>query len=234
VEASRRVAAVLLDQAERVAREPGFGHEEPDVSREIPLADVRQSVERYVSQELALAGRDLLTPVLFSREGAVAPIDIGLPSLSAEQRAYLNGHYPDDLVSVLLDLTLAATSGSAVDRLGREQSRELVKVRLGEFLAARVDNSGGQSGDSYSDLSYAPPGYPFTVTTSTAKRRIHYSPAYFINKSLVFGGALSTVTGYLNPGRYTFGAYSTADGSNLWDGAEYDVPHVTSSAHIGF
>ena len=23
-------------------------------------------------------------------------------------------------------------------------------------------------------------------------------------------------------------------GCNLWDGAEYDVPHTTSSAHIGF
>lgn len=235
-DASRRISAALLTHAESVAREPGLDRErEPDVPREIPLADVQHSVERFASQAEALDRRGMPTPVLFSREGPVAPVDIGLPSLHRERRGYLDDDFPEPLVSILFEISLSRAYGAgAVELLDRGQSHELVERRLGEFIAARIDNSVSRSDGSGPGLAYATPGYPFTVTTSTPERRIHYSPAYFINTNLVFGGSLSTVTGHLNPGRYTFGAYSMVDGNNLWDGAEYDVPHTTSSAHIGF
>lgn len=234
--ASRRAAAALLEHAETAARDPNLARErEADVPRDVPLADVRHSVERFAIQAGALDRRGFPTPVLYGREGLLAPIDIGLPGPTSRRREHDGVDFPGPLVEVLFELTRQGENGvGAVELVHAYQARDLVESRLGEFLGARIDNSVGRSSGHGDGHAYAPPGYPFTVTTSTPGRRIHYSPAYFINTNLVFGGGLSTVTSYLNPGRYTFGAYSTLDGSNLWDGAEYDIPHTTSSAHIGF
>lgn len=234
--ASRRTAEALLEHAETRARDPIRARDsELEVPREVPLADVQHSLERFAVQAGALDRRDFPTPVLYASEGLLAPIDIGLPAPTSGRREYDGDDFPGPLVEILFDMTRQGANGvRSVELVHGDQARELVERRLGEFLGARIDNSLGGDDEYGQQQAYAPPGYPFTVTTSTPGRRVHYSPAYFINTNLVFGGGLSTVTGYLNPGRYTFGAYSTVDGSNLWDGAEYDVPHTTSSAHIGF
>lgn len=234
--ASRRTAAALLEHAETAARDPVHARErERDVPREVPLADVQQSVERFAWQAGALDRRGFPTPVLYGREGLVAPIDIGLPAPTSRRREYFGDDFPGPLVEILFDLTRQGENGvRTVELVHADQARGLVESRLGEFLGARIDNSVDRSSGYGDEHAYSPPGYPFTVTTSIPGRRIHYSPAYFINTNLVFGGGLSTVTSYLNPGRYTFGAYSMVDDDNLWDGAEYDIPHTTSSAHIAF
>lgn len=239
IDASRHLASALLEDAEIAVKDPRYARERrPQLARRTGFADVEHTVERYASQADALIRNHLPTPVLFSPEQPVGPIDIGLPPLPAEQREY-GAAYPAPLVGILLDAALSRHSPSgSVEVMSAGESQDLVIRGLSDFLAARIDNGAGpvHDGDAMDAASsYAPLGYPFTVSTAKTPRcRIHYSPAYFVNRNLVFGGALSTVTGVLMPGRYTFGAYSTVDGSSHWDGAEYDVPDITSSARIDF
>jgi hypothetical protein len=63
--------------------------------------------------------------------------------------------------------------------------------------------------------------------------RIHWSPAYFFEKEHVFGFGLSTpVEGWLQPGRYIFGAIGPGRDLDFEFEAEYDLPDAREASLV--
>jgi hypothetical protein len=66
-------------------------------------------------------------------------------------------------------------------------------------------------------------GLRFRVITKQHGLRVHYSPSYFFNPSHVFGSPTSPVDGWIQPGRYKFGA--VGPGFPLrFEPADFDIP----------
>jgi hypothetical protein len=102
-----------------------------------------------------------------------------------------------------------------------KQATEFFRGRLIRFLTARF--SARQS-----DISTSP-GLQFTVETLTSGLRVHYSPAYFFEPQHVLNSPTSPVTGWIQPGRYIFGAGPLGKEPDFDFTAEYDIPPHTSA-----
>lgn len=185
----------------------------------VSLADVEVSVERFVRQDSVLHERDVRVPALLDTHGQPIPIDIGLPR---QIDGLAETDVDPELVIILVRTAATSTDDRAqrIELVSTEQARESFTSRLIRFLGLRINDVEGSSEGS--------PGYVFKVYTNSHSLRIHYSPAYFINYNLAFGSPTTPVSGYLQPGRYTFGAYP----NDYWDGVEYDIPGPQHSAHM--
>jgi hypothetical protein len=77
----------------------------------------------------------------------------------------------------------------------------------------------------------AGPGLRFRVITRTHGLRVHWSPAYFFNPNNVFGSPTSPVDGWIQPGKYKFGAV----GPNFplrFDSATFNIPPLTQATLV--
>ncbi len=72
------------------------------------------------------------------------------------------------------------------------------------------------------------PGVRFKVITQNQGERVHYSPAYFLKTSTVFGAPTSPVIGWIQPGRYVFATVG-ANGRMRFDPGQFSVPPSVSA-----
>lgn len=103
-----------------------------------------------------------------------------------------------------------------------EETKGFLKNRLIKFLLSRF-----QAKDQEGSPPTSPPvnlGVPFQVITKYDGLRVHYSPAYFFNPSLVFGSPTSPVLGLIQPGRYLFGVAGRGLAEPWFSTAEVDIP----------
>jgi hypothetical protein len=104
------------------------------------------------------------------------------------------------------------------------QALEMFRVRLQAFLTTRF--SARQS--DISDL----PGLQIEVSTLSPGLRVHYSPAYFFDPTNVLNAPTTPVRGWIQPGRYIFGAAQSGRKAAFEYDAEYDIPPI-DYLHLG-
>jgi hypothetical protein len=197
---------------------------------QVDFAATEVAVERFVRQDRLLAEADAGVPVIMSRYTGVEvgrrdepepiPIDIGLPPFDltratswAESRRLYEGFF-DSLPEV-------AVYVSPEQARGFFRSRLVTLLSEAVLLPARTQPS----------TPPAPPGYLFKVFTKTAGLRVHYSNTLFLVRNQAFGAPTTPVSRYLQPGRYTFGAFGPGiPVSGFWDLAEYRVPSPPDNA----
>ena len=90
------------------------------------------------------------------------------------------------------------------------------KTKVVDFLTDRF------AGRSQAGVSPSP-GVRFKVMTQNQGDRVHYSPAYFVKLSTVFGAPSSPVISWIQPGRYVF-AVVGPNGRMRFDPGQFAVP----------
>ncbi len=102
---------------------------------------------------------------------------------------------------------------------------------LKQFGTQKVIQQRGTLAAAAAGFTTVPRLRQFTVHTATSGLRIHYTPAYFINWSNVFGSPTSPVAGWLQAGRYKFGGMD-ASANFRFDNANFDSPPLTSATLV--
>ena len=72
------------------------------------------------------------------------------------------------------------------------------------------------------------PGIRFKVISQNHGERVHYSPAYFLKLSTVFGAPTTPVVGWIQPGRYLFSVVGM-NGQMRIDPGHYSIPPSVSA-----
>lgn len=186
-------------------------------------ADIEASIDRF-SVQLALCRREGLGfPCFLDPESDPVPMDWS-------ENIDLVG---ESCVRSFSDRRLASYKGlSPADFLPRGQPYalyepskvvEFLRRGLTTFLTARFRGGGGPN-------LYMSSGLKFTVITKRDGLRVHYSPSYFLSWGNVFGSPTSPVFGWIQPGRYKFGAIGRGFPFRF-DSADFDVPPQTQ-AHL--
>ena len=179
------------------------------------LRDVERTVQRYTDQDRFLRGFGLGVPVFLVGDDYV-PVD-----LEVDNWGYLSPSTVDSAVRNFAE----APNPLPSDVVEPDRAESGFRRGLQRFLATRLFPAHGKPAGPT-----APVGYDFEVATKTPGLQINYSPAYFVNRNLVFGVPSTPVRQYMQPGRFIFGAYPPDEG--YWSSPEYDVPGPTSSAYL--
>ena len=196
-----------MEQEEKIAYE--------SVKTDIYTPDVEGDVVNFAFQ-VSWANRfGLSLPCVPAADGYPIPI-----SLFPERIALIQ---PSKLTEELFDRPdpwwFAGIPELELSYVSTKESRDFFRRRLIRFLTARF--SARQS-----DISTGP-GLQFTVETDTKGLRVHYSPAYFFEPEHVLNSPTSPVTGWIQPGRYIFGAGPLGKKPDFDFTAEYDIPPHT-------
>jgi len=101
------------------------------------------------------------------------------------------------------------------------------RIRSAKRAANRKVLRSRSLGGAVAGFTGIPTLYQATIHTAESGLRIHQSPAYFINWSMVFGSPTPSVTGWLLPGRYKFGAMNPS-GKFRFDKSNFDIPPLSS------
>jgi hypothetical protein len=112
---------------------------------------------------------------------------------------------------------LKFTSVHPVEALGAFRGRVI------DFLTDRFAGR-AQAGVSPS------PGVRFKVISKNHGERVHYSPAYFLKLSTVFGAPTTPVIGWIQPGRYIFSVVGMHGHMSI-DPGQHSIP-PSVSAHL--
>jgi hypothetical protein len=110
--------------------------------------------------------------------------------------------------------------GLPLSECSTEEARESFASRLAAFLTLRYRAK-------VQVMSFSP-GLQFKVVTTNPGLRVHYSPAYFFNPWNVFGGPTTPVYGWIQPGRYIFGAVGP-DFPMQFESGHFDMPPSTEA-----
>lgn len=195
---------------------------------EIPTADVEAAVDRLHEQMLLLHSMLLPFPILITSGEPPIPLDLGFEPYWRDE------FVKPSLIRNLLGKPKSLLRGllASVQRFYAEQdigcilvppadAVPCVRSHLENFLTVRFQAR-------QSDISDRP-GLIFSVTTHTQGLRVHYSPAYFFNSRTVLGSPTSPAVGWIQPGRYVFGAAAPGKPPVFDLKAHYDVPPATSA-----
>jgi|SRR5271163_5118341 len=116
---------------------------------------------------------------------------------------------------------------------------ENVRKRLTKFLSVRSNEDEAPEPMRARAVGAAPSGFtqppnpylPFEVHTRESGLRVHYSPAYFLDWSHVFGTPTTPSNGWIMPGRYKFGGMRMNGDFLVDNSANFDIPPL-SEAHL--
>jgi len=187
---------------------------------EIYLPDVQLAAEAFSLQCDVLKRTGPGFPCVEPKDEknrAPIPVSLGLESLLAEVRTPLQipgGRLQQELVWRETGHILLVEVPEAVN---------LFEGGLADFLMTRF--AARQSNIS------AQPGLPFQVTTHSAQLRVYYSPIYWLERTHVLNYPTSPVKGYVQPGRYYFGAGPLGGMPQFDFAASYNVP-PDAQAHL--
>lgn len=193
------------------------------------LADVEADAQSFASQ-LPIAARGDGVPCIVREEWQSPPVPIDLWD-------YTRGH-PDiptfaprggfpllrwELNQIYEYFARGGERRLQVIAVPPPEAATLFRQHVIEFLKARFS--------AHPPLASPSPGVQFTVATKGSGERVHYSPAYFQKISTVFGSPTTPVSGWIQPGRYTFSVVG-ANGTMRFDPGQYSVPPSTSAQLI--
>jgi len=105
-----------------------------------------------------------------------------------------------------------------------ERTIEFLRARLRDFLTTRF-------GARRSDISKSP-GIWVRVEAASSGLRVHYSPAYFFDSTNILNAPTTPVFGWMQPGRYLFGASHPGHKPQFDFTAEYDIPSPSGNKVI--
>ena len=207
--------------AERLAFEPrGRQVRSAHADEAVDLRDVDAALTRFDEQERVVTELGVGFPCIEVEQGP--PLPVGVPPERAE--------HPNSLYGALDELhRVAPMGGGTLREYEPMEARGFLARRLASFLAPRL------AGRAAGARAAPPVGYTFTVETpGKSGLRIHCSPAFFLDPTIVFGNTLSTpVVSQLNPGRFVFGAMGPGDAAPTWDfTANYRIPGPPDVAHL--
>jgi hypothetical protein len=132
-----------------------------------------------------------------------------------------------------------------------DKAAEFFVNRLIDFLHPRIASGGGENGGEktegkktrgkktggkktghpYSFTGGTTPGLLFRVTTNTPGLQVHYTHAFYLKPSYVFGGPTTPVDSHISTGLWHFGT-SQSNGPVTFDLQNvYNIPSV-SKAHL--
>lgn len=178
----------------------------------LALADVQASIGRYRYQEVLLEELQAGIPCIILNDDFPLPaliLPLHLPVTTATIR-YAEAALDDPAGAV-------GEQSQPVELRPQTEARGFLRRRLAAFLERRVVAQHNDGSGNGSPSSPGSPGLAFRVATKASGLRVHYSPAFF-QDSLLFGNALTTpVDGWLQPGRYIFGAVGEGETSPRWE-----------------
>jgi hypothetical protein len=210
----------------------------PDGLREdLRLGDVVHDAERFGAQYRYAKDNGLPLPLLRSVENQTYALPVNADSAFFPQGRPANAVEAAEALRRSAEEPLEGLDTRMLELADPEEVASSFRGRLGEFLTARfrgVEQMREADAEGPPWMAAAPPadtttltvtaqGILFQVFTQTQGLRVHFHPAYWHDANRVFGQPSSPVVGYLQPGRYVFGA----TGPHLalrFDPAEYDVP----------
>lgn len=176
---------------------------------DIYLPDVQLASEQFGAQVLLFERLRLGVPCIRTGE----PGNVPMPIAAVPDRGTSNG------LGDLLTATEIKTVGLV--NLSPRDAVNAFRERLTGFLEARF--SARQSNIS------ALPGLPFTVTTRSAGLRVYYTPVYWLSRVHVLNYPSPVVMGYVQPGRFYFGAALPGLQPSFDFSACYGVPPDTQA-----
>jgi hypothetical protein len=181
-----------------------------DVQTDIHTADVEGNVLNFAHQISFIRNLGRPFPCVPSGEGEPMPV-----SIFPDDPDWRNRPFSAEYSSSNYLLAIA----SKISYVSLSKATDFFQKRLEDFFTARF-------GGPRSDIAagYGGSGLQFTVATITQGLRAHYSPAYFYDPTNVLNSPTSPVTGWIQPGRYIFGAGPSGSPPQFDFTAEYDVP----------
>jgi len=188
-----------------------------NADRGVEIDDITPSVER-LARTLAIArvALDNRVPAVNTHYG---PMSIDLSEVVSDSR-----NQRTTLLESVKQL-LSAVMFRRLDVVFIDRARALWYFREGmfSFLYERFEARDRSESDR--------PGRLFEVTTNTEGLRVHYSPAFILERDRVFGEPTNPVSSWIQPGCYYFGAMGP--NVDLWFDmdAKYEIPR-TGRAHL--
>ena len=199
----------------------------PPQPADIFTADVEFDVARFNIQYEFSMRHGIPFPCLSSPTIYPIPIDIslggifpGLPQLDYLYYGVYGPGFPYELAQDIRN-RFFQDSNMEVSMRDPAETRGFFKNRVIQFLATRFNAPKQEDAKSVA--------LPFRVVTSSTGLRVHYSPAYFFNPSLVFGSPTSPVDDFIRPGRYIFGVAGPGISKAKFSDAEFDIPDKTQA-----
>jgi hypothetical protein len=185
----------------------------------IETADVEGTADRF-SAMLRLSQRwNERIPCLDFGEDRKAPIDF-LPQSPSPS---FFDHHPYPFPFIWEHFEGSFGDKNKLILVKSEEAKSFFRGGLIDFLSSRFRFAAKSSAAAPSR------GLPFTVHTKHSGYRVHYTFAYLINTSPVFGAPTTPVSAYMKPGIWKFGIWQ--NGRVALDPADFDVPAV-SEAHL--
>jgi hypothetical protein len=188
--------------------------------RDIYVADVEVAVERF-EFFLRIAER-VNAPLFCLRRGNDVPIPI---AVLPQERGLSPSAEPWHNLGNFEDIYLDREARGRIESYPARETLAFFEQRLEGFLTDRFRAR-------RSDISELP-GLPVRVTTRSDGLRAYYSPAYFFDGTQVLNGPTTPTVGWIQPGRYIFGAGSPGKTPRFDFAAEYHVPRGSSNSPVG-
>jgi hypothetical protein len=191
------------------------------------LADVEAGVERFGFQFRFSNQHNLPFPCMVFPEGPVAMDWVGGFGLNWSNVG------PADLEFFLrLSERQLEEQNTQITGYPATKARIFFEEELVNFLSIRLraQRSILRHFGYWKAISDKSPGLRFRVVTQRHGLRVHYTPSYFVSAWNVFGSPTSPVDGWIQPGRYKFGAM----GANFplrFDPGDFDIPPLRE-AHL--
>jgi hypothetical protein len=196
-----------IDQSLRRRIKERFSIQTPVGSLKLFLNDAEQAAQAFRFQSIFVESSRMNFPCL-----DIDPVPIPL-SLGLEQFADTSDL--DGAQKVFGEVTRTSRfreiqeswPSAKIGDYSIEEAHLFFRHRLKEFFAVRVAAMG-----LFEGTTGAPPGPPgkpglkFTVNTNSNGLRVYYSPAYWMQARQVLNFPSTPVVGWIQPGRYYFGA----------------------------
>ncbi len=199
-----------------------------EFDRDIYLPDILESVEAFKLQARILSGWNRGFPCLdLNRSDSEVPIPLSLglesilPLVFPEGPDFidrLQARFFENLTELIYRWrwgTVFSAWGINVKTVAVSEATSFLTDRLSDFLAVRF-------GSRQSNVS-TQPGTLFTVTCSPGLRA-YYTPAYWLQVQHVLNYPTSPAKGWVQPGRYYFGAAKLGQAPGFDFSAYYDIP----------
>jgi len=189
---------------------------------EIFLPDVSLATEAFLLQCGFLQTAKRLFPCLQLVESdqndleRPIPLSLGIDELLLVQANPSPWFSYDPQLHLKLDRFRLRFQSGTIAQYSIAEAKEFFRERLIDFLSVRFNAR-------QSNISTRP-GLSFSVTTNTNGLRVYYAPTYWFQTRSVLNFPTSPATGWIQPGRYYFGASQPGNHPVFDLTAYYDIP----------
>jgi hypothetical protein len=219
------LAADLADRFVRPVRNRGLAMFAPASGLSVPpvfLVDVQVATEALLRQCDFLRENKLEFPCIEPRsDGDKTPIPISLGLENLIQPSLLRFSVSALRAGKIFQDVIWEKSGTLV-QVKIDEAIGFFQTQLTSFLGARL--LGTPSNVPPPLASNAPSGVWFRVDTASSGLRVYYAPVYWHSNQHVLNYPTTPVSGFINAGRYHFGAAPPGQMAQFDFSASYKLP----------